>query len=855
MRDVFTDQLRAARQQAGLLGVIRLWRRTVPRMAAAAWQEHRSMRKVSRRDHLPFIEDTLADLRLTRRSLTRSPLFTLVAVGALSVGVGAVATIFSAMNAIVLRPLPGTTDGAQLVGIDRRTQDWSEGVSASNHFFNFLSSRTQTLDGVAVWSRVSLTLADERGNVAVSGNIVSTSYFQVLGVKPVLGRFFSDAPGADSHASIVISHRFWTSHFGARPDIIGHTLIVNGRPYQLIGVAAERFRGVFTPLQVEAWVPLSTQPHVKPGRDLTDTPWLWIFGRLRPGVASAHARTELAGLTATWAAPGGSDAFPRYTDIRLVPLTGLPDDARQAIFGFGGMLLGAAALVLLIASANVSSMLAARATTRQREMSLRTALGAGRTRLVRQLLTETLSVFALGAMGGVAVAWTATSALERLPLPGNTGLSLELSPDVRVVAFALLVSLVAGLASGLGPALRGSGLRPGGLLNDASRGSSGRRSRLTKTLIVGQLAGSLVLLAVAGVFMRALSHGASIHPGFDVTNVETTVFTTEAYGYDADRGRRFFPDLRGRLESDPGILSVSFGDFTPLTFSGSTTTVTVDGRRLAIQQGAADSRYFETLGIPLVAGREITSTDTSDAPRVAVINEAFAKAAWPEGPAIGRTFERGSQRIMVIGVARNVKYSSLDAPDGPFAYFPMAQQWSSTQTLFVRSRAAGPLAGDAIRRAVTSIDNRVPTPAVTTLAEETSFALFPQRVAAIVTGALGAGGLLLACAGLYGVMAFAVSLRTREIGVRMALGAQSGDVLRMVIADGLRLAGLGVMIGLIGAVAATRVASAYLLGANPLDVPAFAAVTLLLIAVSCVASYIPARRAASTDPLNTLRTD
>lgn len=859
MRGVFVDQLRETRRRAGLIGVVRLWLRTIVRMIAAAWSERRSraLARDSRRGlkAMPSIEALFSDLKLARRSLTRSPLFTLVAVGALSIGVGAVATIFSAMNAIVLRPLPGTKNGAALVGIDRRTPDWSEGVSASYNYFRYIADRNQSLDGVAVWSRAALTVSQGRESLPVDGNIVSPGYFGVLGVKPALGRFFSDASTSAADASLVVSHQFWTSRLGGRRDVIGHTVIVNGRPYQLIGVAGKDFHGVFTPLKVDAWVPLSMQPHIRPGRDLADAPWFWMFGRLRHGVTSTQARAELSGLTATWAAPGGSDPYVRYTDNRLVPLTGLPDDARKALFAFGGMLLGAAVLVLLIASANVSSMLAARATTRQREMSLRTALGASRHRLVRQLLTETLSVFALGAIGGIAVAWAATSALERLPLPGDTGLMLELSPDLRVGVFAVGISLLAGLAFGIGPAMRGTGQRPGGLLSDASRGSSGKRSRLTKTLIVGQLAGSLILLAVAGVFMRALSHGASIEPGFDVTNISTAVLTTEAYGYEQVTGHKFFDDLRRRVEEAPGTKSVTFADFTPLTFETSNAAVKIDGRRLDIYQGAVDRHYFETLRIPLVAGREFSTSDTTDAPRVAVINEAFAEAAWPNGPAVGQTFDRGSERIIVVGVARNSKTASVDAPIGPFAYFAMAQQWSPTQTLFVRAGAAGPQTGAAIRDAVKSIDGYVPTPAVTTLAEETAFGLFPQRVAAIVTGVLGAGGLLLACAGLYGVMAFVVSLRTREIGVRMALGARPGDVLRMVINDGLRLAGVGVVIGLAGAVAATRVTSAYLLGADPLDLPAFAAVTIVLLAVSTLASYLPARRAAATDPLNTLRAE
>jgi len=851
MSDVFVDQLRATRARSGRAGVMRLWLRTSLRMSTAAMGEHRAAR-ATRRGRLPLFDDLITDLRLTRRSLLHSPLFTVVAVGALSLGVGAVATIFSSMNAIVLRPLPGTTDGARLVGIDRRSPDFSEGVSASHNFYRYISDRAQSLDGVAVWSRVPLTIAFGSESLAVGGNIVSPNYFDVLGLRPAAGRFF-DADTTNEPV-VVVSHRFWQSRLAASPDAIGQSVTLNGRPYRLIGVADEQFSGVFTPLRVDAWVPASAQPHVKPGRDLADAPWLWMFGRLADDVDADRARTELAGLTATWAA-AGSDMSPRYNSIRLVPLTGLPDDARKAILGFGGMLLGAAVLVLMIAGANVSSLFAARATTKQREMGLRTALGARRGRLVRQLLTESLTVFGLGAGGGVLVAWAATSALERLPIPGDTGLFLELSPDLRVGAFALLVSLIAGLAFGLGPALRGASHSPGGLLRASSRGSSGRRSRLTKTLIVGQLAGSLVLLAVAGVFIRALSHGATMDIGFSVDNVSTAAFTTESYGFDEAQGKRFFTDLRRNLEHAPGVSSVSFSNFIPLAATASGTTVTVNGARTSVRSGITDTGYFNTLGVPLLAGRDFATYDTATAPRVAVVNDTFAAQVWPNESAVGNSFAMGETRVTVVGVVRSIKHSTLDEADGPFAYFPMSQRWQSGQTVFVRTTPGSTGAADAIRAAVRGAAPHVPVPTVTTLADETTFAVFPQRVAAIVTGVLGASGLLLASAGLYGVLAFLVSTRSREIGVRMALGARPSDVLHMVVRDGLRLAGIGVVLGLAGAAAATRVASAYLLGARAFDIPTFAAVAVLLFVVAGLASYLPARRAASTDPLNALRAE
>ena len=420
MRRVFVDQRRAA-EGLGMGALAALWTRTIVGMTAAAWRERRDRVTVER--HRLRIGETLAtDLRLTMRMLVARPLFTIVVIAAISLGVGGVATIFSSLNAIVLRPLPGAADGDRLVGIDRRTPDFSEGVSASVRFYQHLREQSRSMSGVAAWGRAPLTVVVGREAYALSGNIVSENYFEVLGVRPAAGRFFERTGDAQQAAepSIVLSHATWTSHFQGDPTVVGRSVAVNGRPYRVIGIAPAVFRGVFTPLKIDAWVPLSTQPHVHPQRDLRDEPWLWVFGRLNAGIEASQARSELATLTAGWAAAGG-DPFIRYTSIRLTPLTGLPDDARQAILQFGGVLLGAATLVLIIAAANVSSLLAMRATARRREMGIRTALGASRGRLVRQLLTETLTLFLAGGFGGTLLAVAGTSALELLPIPCRRG--------------------------------------------------------------------------------------------------------------------------------------------------------------------------------------------------------------------------------------------------------------------------------------------------------------------------------------------------------------------------------------------------------------------------------------------------
>ncbi len=613
MRRVFADQRRAA-EHRGRRAVAALWMRTMAGMTAAAWREHRDRRRGIERHRAPILETLATDLRLTMRMLLGRPLFTAVVIAAISLGVGGVATIFSSLNAIVLRPLPGALDGDRLVGVDRRTPDFSEGVSASVRFYEHLREHSRSLSGVAAWSRVPLTIVVGQEAYALSGNIVSDNYFEVLGVRPVAGRFFELAGDGRqaSEPSIVLSHATWMSRFQGDFTAVGRTVAVNGRPYRVIGVAPASFRGVFTPLKIDAWVPLSTQPHVHPQRDLTDQPWLWVFGRLNVGVATSQARSELATLAEGWSHAGG-DQFVRYTSIRLTPLTGLPDDARQAILQFGAVLLGAATLVLIIAAANVSSLLAMRATSRRREMGIRTALGASRGRLVRQLLTETLTLFLAGGFGGTLLAVAGTSALERLPIPADQGLSLELSPDLRVLLFSIAASLAVGLVFGIVPALRSASRNPVTLLRSSSAGG-GRRTLTTSGLIVAQMACSLVLLTTAGLFVRAVAAGAAVDPGFDARHVALATFNTQSYGYDDAKSRAFYLWLRQRLESTPGVEAVTYADRVPLTMSNSGAGVSVDGSgadgrervRMRVEIGIVDTHYFDTLRIPLFAGREFT---------------------------------------------------------------------------------------------------------------------------------------------------------------------------------------------------------------------------------------------------------
>jgi predicted permease len=855
MWTVFADQYRAARA-AGWTAVILFWWRTVSGMTSAAWRERRAGRAVVA--GLPWHDTLLTDLRLTARLLTRAPLFTLLVVTAVAVGVGGVATVFSALNAIVLRPLPGTSDGSRLVLIDRRTPDSSEGVSASYEFYRHIAGTTQTLDGVAAWSRVALTISRGGPGHAVAGTIVSGNYFSVLGLRPAAGRFF--LPEEDTlpvaHPVIVVSHDFWRSQLNADPASIGAELTVNGRPYRLIGVAPEGFHGVFTPLKLDAWVPLAMQPHVRAGRDLERAPWLLIFGRMREGVTPMLARAELSTLTAQWTTATGD--FPRYTAMRITPLTGLPDDARRALIAVGSVLLGASMLVLIIAGANVSSLLAARAAARRREIGVRVALGASRGRLIRQLLTETLVLFLVAGVAGCAIAAAATNALERLPLPGDAALTLEISPDLRVLLFSIGVSVIAGAIFGAGPALRGVGRNPGTLLRADSAGA-GRRTFVSGALVVAQVASSLVLLTTAALFIRSVTAGAALDPRLDPAGVAVAPFNPEAYGYDAARRRAFYDTLRRRLESSPAVERVAFASMVPLTFSDSGTVVTAErtasgsALRLPVRTGSISAGYLESLRIPLFAGRDFGPADEAGA-ATAIVNETLARRAWGDTNAIGRTLQIYGESTTVVGVARDSRYASLTEGAVAFVYLPL-QTGETVRTLFVRARPGVPPPAALVESEVLAIDAQLPRPPVRALTAEIAGVLFPQRVAAIVTGILGGAGLLLATIGLYGLVSHGVRLRLRELGVRIALGADARSVVWLVVSRELRLGVVGVVIGLVGAALAGRVFAAYLVRVSPLDGPAFLGAALILVATAALAAYLPARHAADADPLTILRTE
>jgi predicted permease len=886
MRELFRDQWKAARRRAGWRGVARLWLSTFPAIVGGASAEHLtavSPRSAAAGSPHPsaqgsdsMLDTILHDLRFAVRMLRKSPVFTAIAVLVITLGTGAVTTIFSMANAIALRPLPGVSNVDEVVEVHRslpdRPSDGNDWVSYP--FYRYLrdGADARSVADVAAWSMMPLTISTSDESIAAQGTIATGNYFGVLGVRPALGRFFTanedGAPGA--HPVVVISHRFWTTQFGGDSSVIGRTVRVNGYAFTVVGVAPPKFGGVFALLRTDAWVPMATQLQLRPGNDLLTNPgpgWLQLFARVRGNVGQDVVRRELSRVTAQWVVEGSEPAdHPdhRRTTVQLASLSGIPFDMHGRVLGFMALLLGASGLVLLIASLNVAAMLLARAVARRRETAVRLALGATRGRLVRQLLTESLLLYVLGAVGGVLVALYATPLLARLPLPINLPLALDFSPDARVLAFTLVVSLATGVAFGLVPALQAARVDITARLRNESAAAGSRRSVAQSALIAGQMAVSFLLLVAAGLFLRALDRGRHVDLGFDPSNVAVADFFVGMSRYDDVKARLFYRSLKEELAQTPGVVAVSYAGDVPLSHYNSA-ALRIDGSAVppASESGTrvpfveVDAGYFEVVKMPIVEGRGFTTDDDERAVRVAVINQAFARRFWPTGGAVGRTFHRGNEVVTVVGVAHDAKYSSLGEALRPFVYFAIGQsaEPAGHATLLVRTGADPARLAPAIRAAVRGLDPLLPTPAVTTLAAETSGVLAPQRMAALVTAVLGFVGLLLAAVGLYGIVAYLVGQRTREIGVRMALGAGRRDVLRLVVGDGMRPVAVGVAIGLVLALGATRLMMSFLFGVSPLDAVSFVGGAVMLTAVALTASYLPARRAAATDPMRALRTE
>jgi predicted permease len=840
-----------------------------------------------------FIEELWQDLRYGVRTLWKKPGFTLVAVLTLALGIGANTAIFSFVNAVLLRPLP-VAEPERLVYVFGGVRTNPYNVSSYPDYIDY-RDRNKVFSNLIAYSPITLSLSGDDGADTISGLIVTGNYFEALGVRAQVGRTF--LPDEDStpggHAVAVISHALWQDRFAGDPHIAGRQLLLNGQPFTIVGVAPAGFNGAETGQTNDIYVPMAMQAVVRPPRagysgemnpDLLSKRgprWLDLVGRLKPGVTVGQAQAELSTLAAQLAA-----SYPETNQgqtATVSPISKGDPTQRGTLLSVAGLLLGVVGLVLLIACANVANLLLARAAARRKEISIRLALGAGRGRLIRQLLTESVLLALAGGACGLLLAIWLVGVMRAYSPPANFfPVAFDFSLDRSVLGFTLLLSVLTGLVFGIAPALQASkpdlvaALKDETALMPGASGRGARRFTLGNLLVVVQVALSLVLLVSAGLFLRSLQQAQNIDPGFDAEHVLTMPLNINLLRYTKAQGQDFYRQVLERVSALPGVQSATLTRTPPLSGASRQSSVTVAGREAPDRasssestggggEGVADNNtltspvalnYFRTLGIPLLRGRDFNAQDREGAPGVAVVNESFARRYFPNQDPIGQRLSlSGAQGpwLEVVGLARDSKYVTLGEAPAPFLYQPLAQHHETGMVLLVRTSVAPSSLVPAVRREVQSIERNLPLTNARTMTELLNASLFPARVGAILLGAFGLLALLLASVGLYGVMSYSVSRRTREIGIRMALGARGGDVLRLVLGESLALVAAGMLLGLVAAFAATRLLSGFLYGVSPTDPAAFIGIVLLLALVALAASLIPARRAAHVDPMVAFR--
>jgi predicted permease len=810
------------------------------------------------------MKSTWQDLRYAVRVLAKSPGFTLVAVVTLALGIGLNTGIFTVMNAALLRPLP-VEDPEELATFRAVRDDGSSTTSLSYPDYVYYRDHNEVFSGMAVYGAVQLSWRRTESDELVHGYLVSGNYFEALGVEPVLGRGFlpEEDQTIGTHAVAVVSHEFWRQRLGADPAAVGRSLLLNGRDFTLVGVAPPGFRGTDITTAPDVWAPTMAQPLIRPGEQhLTrGHHWMKIIGRLRPGVSIEQAQANVDVMYAQM-----QREYPDEFDarsIQLTPTTGLPGE-QGGILSVFAMLMAVVGLILLIACGNVANLFLERATARRKEIAIRLAMGAGRARIIRQLLAEGMLLSLAGAAGGLLLAVWATEAAFSIDMPFGGPLGLNLTPDARVLGYTAALSLLTVLFFGLAPAVRAT--RPD-VMPSLKDGASGiprpGRFILRGSLVVGQVALCFVVLACAGLFLRNLQRTYEVDLGFNPDRVLLMSFDLNLHGYDQVRAMAFGETLLAQARALPGVESAAIAHSIPLGFESSATRAVPEGsgldpddRRYRVEYSQVTPSYFETARIPLRTGRDFTELDREGSAPVAIVNESLARRYWPKEDPIGKRIHfwgPDSPLAQVVGVAADSKYTSLTEEDTPYLYMPLLQGFRPDVNLLLRTRGEPRELMQALRGQVRQLDSTVAILGVRTLEEQVGRAYFLPRSGAVLLSGFGTLALLLAAVGLYGVISYAVSRRTREVGIRMALGARHGDVLGLVVGEGFRLALIGVAVGLAAAFGATRFLGGMLYRVSPTDPLTFVLVPAVLTAVAVVASYVPARRASRVDPMTALR--
>lgn len=814
----------------------------------------------------------LQDLRYGFRQLRRSPAFAAMAILCLTLGIGANAAVFGWIEGILLRPFPAVKNQGRLValaGTDRSTRQKGAGSGYTDVSWpDFLDFRRDCnmVDFIAdKITSTTLSIGDRAEHV--TGSIVSSNYFDALGIHPILGRGFepTEEIGRNAHPVTVVSYWMWQQRFGSDPNIIGRTQMLNGVPHTIVGVMPEEFHGTFVGWPIQFWVPVSMQETFEPGGYALDdrgAQWVEGFALLKPGITSAQAQAQLSAVATRL-----ENDFPetnRGRGIELIPLWKAPFNHAGEMFPRLGIALVVGFGILLIACANVSNLLLVRAFARRQEISIRLAIGAARFRIIRQLLTEGLILSVFSAAGAAFIAYFCRNLLVIfVPSPNGLVTNMRGTLDWRVLILSAGIALVSTLLFGLVPAFHTSRTDLAGSLKAESGAVFGARgkTRARSALVLVQVALSFVLLVGAALLIQSLRQIRSANPGFSTQNVLTTGVDLLAAGYDAKRARTFQDDLTDRLQSLPGVESVALARVRPFSYQPfSSAPIEVEGYIPAIDEipnveyNQISPGYFSSMGIPLASGRDFTPDDNDAAQRVAIVNQKMAEQYWHSNDPVGRRFQVKGQWVQVVGLAKQSKYTSFSEAPKPFFYVPLRQDFSARTTLNIRTSLDASVMARSLAREIRILDGNLAPSEVISMRRFINYsALASQQVIVSLLGIFGALALLLASIGLYSVMAYTVSQSTRELALRMALGARRGDLLRLVLANGLALTVGGVALGTIAALGLTPLIGDALYQVSPRDPFAFGLAFATMTLISSAACFLPASRAARIDPIRALR--
>jgi predicted permease len=806
------------------------------------------------------------DLRYGARQLLKRPGFTLLAIISMALGIGANTAIFSLVDTVVFRPLP-VRNASELQELYGTLHNGADYTLQSYLNYKDYRDRNQVFSGLIAYRIAVASLSHNGNNERVWGTMASANYFDVLGVPPLLGRGFlpEENQTPKSHPVVVLSYGCWQKRFASDPTIVGRTVLVNNVPFTVVGVARKGFIGTEVAYSPEFWTPMMMGPVIEPGNNWLenrDSDNSFVVGRLKPGITKAQAEASLRALTFEMGKEHPTENAGR--GIELIPPGLFIPDIRNGVFAFTAVLGAVGFLVLLLACVNLANLLLARATERRKEIAIRLAVGASRRRLIRQLMTESVMLSLAGGIFGVLVAAAINRVVQRVDFPIDIALVFDLRIDWRVLSFTLGLSVLTGMLFSLIPALQSSKPQLVPALKDETSMAGFRRSRLRSTLVVAQITLSLVLLISAGLIVRSLQEAQRMRPGFNPENAVAFSFDVGLQGYDEPKGRALQKQALERIRALPGVEAAALVDNIPLSLNYNSSTIYIEGQPptpasqlpLAIPSSVSPD-YFRTMGISF-RGRDFTDQEEKVENRVAIVNNTFAKKFFPGQDPVGKRFNfSGANKPFweIIGVCGDGKYNSLGEEPKAALFRPQWRDYSTAVSMVARTKGDPKTVLAAMQREMRNLDPTLPLYGLKTLKDHMKIPLFPAKIAAGALGSFGVLALVLAAVGIYGVMSYVVAGRTREIGLRMALGARTGNVRSLILRQGMSLALIGAAIGLAIAFAATRFLKSVLYGVDAMDPTTFIGVTLLLATVALLACWIPALRASRVDPMVALRAE